>query len=233
MTDPTHPFSYDLDIFGENSFFQQINRTVLPIGEQRLAEMIQNPLTDKDAILGRQQTIMELAGKEEFCLHFRTAGMKISSSSVKELHFTASSPNNGLSQNKIWNAAVWITPFLYLVFYPFMAYRNCARWPLSLSLSFHIRIILIPMKRVKAIWMLFDKRSKRLDAFATLFKISEQEKCESQLLKSLQKATYPSQKKLLMRSKFVVEPQPRRGFYTRHAAAEPSVSMDNALRFEN
>src|SRR5690606_28273307 len=70
MTDPTHPFSYDLDIFGENSFFQQINRTVLSFGEQRLAEMIQNPLTDKDAILSRQQTIMELAGKEEFCLHF-------------------------------------------------------------------------------------------------------------------------------------------------------------------
>ncbi len=194
MTDPTHPFSYDLDIFGENSFFQQINRTVLSFGEQRLAEMIQNPLTDKDAILGRQQTIMELAGKEEFCLHFRTAGMKISSSSVKELHFTASGPNNGLSQNKIWNAAVWITPFLYLVFI-LLWLTGIVPGGLFLYLYlFTFTLSLIPMKRVKAIWMLFDKRSKRLDAFATLFKISEQEKCESQLFKLLQKQLIPHKK---------------------------------------
>lgn len=185
--DPAHPFSYDLDIFGEDSFFQQINRTVLPIGEQKLAEMIQYPLTDKDAILGRQQTIMELAGKEGFCLHFRTAGMKISSSSVKELHFTASDPDDGLSQNKIWKAAVWVTPFLYLVFI-FLWLTGIVPGGLFLYLYlFTFALSLIPMKRVKAIWVMFDKRSKRLDAFASLFKISEQEKCESQLLKSLQK----------------------------------------------
>ncbi len=185
--DPSYPFSYDLDIFGENSFFQQINRTVLPIGEQKLADMIQYPLTDKDAILGRQQAIMELAGKEEFCLRFRTAGMKVSSSTVSDINFTTSTADKGLVQNIFWNSAVWITPILYLVFVVLWL-TDIVPGGLFLYLYlFTFALSLMPMKKVKATWGLFDKRSKRLNAFAYLFMISEQENTESPLLMSLQR----------------------------------------------
>ena len=64
-SDPAHPFSFDLDVFGNRSLFQQINRTTLVAGKERLASMIQFPLTGKEEIIGRQQAIAELMEKEE------------------------------------------------------------------------------------------------------------------------------------------------------------------------
>ncbi|MBO5467979.1 MAG: DNA mismatch repair protein MutS, partial [Prevotella sp.] len=38
--DPKHPFTYDMDIFGRQSLFQRINRTVSSGGADRLAECL-------------------------------------------------------------------------------------------------------------------------------------------------------------------------------------------------
>ncbi|MDR2119123.1 MAG: DNA mismatch repair protein MutS [Tannerellaceae bacterium] len=54
-------FCSDLDIFGPHSFFQSVNRTVTAIGHERLAAWFMEPLTDKDAIVQRQEAVKELA----------------------------------------------------------------------------------------------------------------------------------------------------------------------------
>ena len=38
--DPQHPFTFDLDIFGSQSLFQRINRTVTTGGSRRLASLL-------------------------------------------------------------------------------------------------------------------------------------------------------------------------------------------------
>jgi ABC-type multidrug transport system fused ATPase/permease subunit len=38
--DPHHPFTYDMDIFGKESLYQRINRTVTTLGADRLAESL-------------------------------------------------------------------------------------------------------------------------------------------------------------------------------------------------
>ena len=43
-----HSFSLDLDLFGNRSIFQSINRTVTSMGKERLADWFINPLTDKE-----------------------------------------------------------------------------------------------------------------------------------------------------------------------------------------
>src|SRR3546814_8929957 len=45
--DPTHPYAYDLDIFGKNSLFQLINRTACLSGEALLAKRL-TALPEKD-----------------------------------------------------------------------------------------------------------------------------------------------------------------------------------------
>jgi hypothetical protein len=35
-----HPYAYDLDIFGEHSLFQNLNRTATFIGRKKLAEQL-------------------------------------------------------------------------------------------------------------------------------------------------------------------------------------------------
>jgi len=186
-TDPSHAFSFDLDIFGDRSVFQQINRTSLPAGRERLAAIIQYPLTGKEEIKARQQAIAELAGKEDFCLRFRMSGMKISSH-VGDAHVvSAFNAENGLSQSLFWRWAVGVVPLLYPLFIVLWLTGVVPGGLFLYLYLFTLALSLLPMKKVKATWLLFDKKSKLLDTYASLLKLLEQEKMVSPLLISLQK----------------------------------------------
>ena len=60
FTDFSHPYSYDLDIFGENSLFQNINRTYTFIGKKILSQRLLGILPN-DEILLNQVAIKELS----------------------------------------------------------------------------------------------------------------------------------------------------------------------------
>jgi len=61
--EPDHPWSFDLDLFGEGSFFQYINRTSTHAGPFYLAERLRTPNPDELEIRKRQDLIRELASK--------------------------------------------------------------------------------------------------------------------------------------------------------------------------
>lgn len=54
-----HPFAADMDLFGQKSVYQYMNRTVLPAGSKRLAETLAVGAKDKAM---NQKMIMELSG---------------------------------------------------------------------------------------------------------------------------------------------------------------------------
>ena len=72
--DTDHPYATDLDIFGENSLFQHLDRTVTAPGKEKLADWLlvlsQNPAT----IIQRQQAIRELADQPVWLHYFRALG---------------------------------------------------------------------------------------------------------------------------------------------------------------
>ncbi|MEQ9423396.1 MAG: hypothetical protein RJQ09_03180 [Cyclobacteriaceae bacterium] len=57
--DEKHPYSGDMDVFGKNSLFQQLNRSSSPTGQLKLSEWLRN-LTGKEGIERRQEAIAEL-----------------------------------------------------------------------------------------------------------------------------------------------------------------------------
>ncbi|KAA6312383.1 DNA mismatch repair protein MutS, partial [termite gut metagenome] len=57
---PAHLYSYDLDIFGNRSLFQYINRTSTQSGKIRLADWFNIPLKRKEDIEKRQNAVREL-----------------------------------------------------------------------------------------------------------------------------------------------------------------------------
>jgi DNA mismatch repair ATPase MutS len=71
---PAHFNSYDLDLFGEDSVFQFINRTSTLSGKQRLAEWLQSPPLDKTEIEQRQEAVRELSSIPNWRLHFLANG---------------------------------------------------------------------------------------------------------------------------------------------------------------
>ena len=67
-SDPEHEYSHDLDLFGQGSFFQYMNRTQLPEGQDLLAKLLtENEIT---ALPGKQKIVKELAQKPEWRQHF-------------------------------------------------------------------------------------------------------------------------------------------------------------------
>lgn len=60
--DSSHLYSFDLDIFGRHSLFQNINRTATYIGERKLAELLLTLLPNQEILLN-QDAIKELAKK--------------------------------------------------------------------------------------------------------------------------------------------------------------------------
>lgn len=72
--DPQHAFSYDMDIFGEGSLFQYLNRTVTISGRNILAGLMTSPNQYAESILSRQQAIDELRLQVPHLLHFRATG---------------------------------------------------------------------------------------------------------------------------------------------------------------
>lgn len=65
-----HPYSYDMDLFGDRSFFQSLNRTGTQESEALLAEILTS--NNISAIPEKQKVIQELVSKPEWCLEFRT-----------------------------------------------------------------------------------------------------------------------------------------------------------------
>lgn len=72
---PEHFFSYDIDLFGEASFFQYINRTATKEGKNKLAEVLaSNHIED---ISVRQEAIQELGKKADWRQHFTATAVLI------------------------------------------------------------------------------------------------------------------------------------------------------------
>ncbi len=85
--DPKHSFSYDIDLFGEGSFFQYINRTALSSGKNNLAQRITS--NDTRQMLDKQEAVKELAQLPEWRQNFQaTAQMiKVETSPKSILHW--------------------------------------------------------------------------------------------------------------------------------------------------
>ena len=73
--DPGHLYTFDLDVFGEHSLFQYINRTSTPVGKQHLADWFNRHLENKEAIEQRQEAIRELSTELEYRQQIRLLGL--------------------------------------------------------------------------------------------------------------------------------------------------------------
>ena len=75
--DPHHPYSHDLDIFGDGSLFQSINRCNTIHGKKRMADRLGGALLEADDIKANQEAAKELCDKTDFRHHFQAAGLEI------------------------------------------------------------------------------------------------------------------------------------------------------------
>lgn len=82
--DSSHAFTYDMDVFGRDSLFNRINRTVTTGGSDFLASSFQSLLKDKAEIEARRRAIAELAGMESWRTEFLALGQRLASDTKKK-----------------------------------------------------------------------------------------------------------------------------------------------------
>ncbi|MDR1897186.1 MAG: hypothetical protein LBR10_10395 [Prevotellaceae bacterium] len=189
-TDPKHRFASDLDLFGKNSFFQSINRTVTSFGTDKLANIFLNPLENKKEILQQQQAVKELKDKYESVLNFIIEGRltgqdRLNTKKITESFADISSLS--LNKRKFWNIATYIVPLLYLIMGVLIVCDVIssvyfgALWTATFILS------IVPSKRVQYLAQIFEKKTNVLKKYAILFKIPENEQFVSAELNELKK----------------------------------------------
>lgn len=109
-----HPYAYDLDIFGEHSLFQNLNRTATFIGKKILAEKMLK-LSPNDEILSNHKAIQELSEKLDWRQEF-LAFAKISNDSQSNYDtFLKWSVFNSTPLSKVTVFLSYFLPILFLV----------------------------------------------------------------------------------------------------------------------
>jgi hypothetical protein len=75
--DPHHPYTHDLDIFGNGSIFQYMNRSSTLNGAEKLAASLTGTLPTTEAVSKRQDAVKELTAKTDFRQHFWATGKSL------------------------------------------------------------------------------------------------------------------------------------------------------------
>ncbi|GET29962.1 hypothetical protein [Prolixibacter sp. SD074] len=70
-----HPYSFDLDLFGEFSLFRMLNRTTTSIGSRRLAKWLEDMMLSPEKIKARQDAVKELTEKLPWRQTFSASAM--------------------------------------------------------------------------------------------------------------------------------------------------------------
>ena len=138
-----HPYTSDLDIFGQHSTFQLVNRTTTESGMKLLSEWLSEPASNNE-IHNRQKAIKELSQKLEWRQDFQASGMHFQnkkSDYIKLLDWVEK-PVVLLKYRRILIAIAIILPVLFLLSSYFF-YANLDSQKAIIYLSLIILVLLV------------------------------------------------------------------------------------------
>ena len=188
-----HPYTSDLDIFGQHSIFQLINRTTTESGMILLSEWLSEPAPNGE-IHERQKAIKELSQKLDWRQDFQASGMHFQNkrSDYYKLLDWVEAPVVLLKNRRIYIAVAVILPTLFLLSSYFL-YANLDSQKVIIYFSLMILVLLINYIILRKINPLAEdivetstKNLKTLRGYETLINKIESEGFRSKKLHELQ-----------------------------------------------
>lgn len=182
--DASHPFSLDLDVFGEHSLFQFLNRTCTPFGKETLSRWLRQLLDKKEEIETRQQAIQELSRYNDFRETFRITGClyKNEETGMKDLKEWIESPLVFLpKKSNQW--ICWAVPCINIILFILgMLDILPMKW---FGLAFFSFVIFSNKvcRQAASLQDHFDKKLEKLSTYAKLIQLADNQTMEcSQLI---------------------------------------------------
>ncbi|AHW59932.1 MutS domain III [Draconibacterium orientale] len=201
-----HPFAYDLDLFGEGSMFQYLNRTATVEGRQRLADWLQKPLKEKVEIEKRQEAVKELAGMPLWRLDFLTEGNLFQETEVQYDEIRNwSEMELGLDRANWLKWMIRIVPAI-TVLAAIPAVLGVSNFYLVAMIFVQFLLLFAFTKQVNYYFGFFGRKSDLLAKYMQLLKLIEEKEFRSPYLCELKrKVTEPSAGKIFGELKSLVK----------------------------
>lgn len=184
-----HSFSLDLDLFGNKSLFQAINRTVTVEGKKRLATWLKQPLDQKNDIYQRQEAIQELSKQPEQFQSFYTNG-KMTQEESNSLHKMEdlTQESSFFSQSSFWKIMIWIIPSGWVLLAIGSVMAGIAEKWFGIYAAFSFVIAYWRAKEVNRLYQSVDKMELIFNGYANLIKCIEEREFSSPLLQQLKQS---------------------------------------------
>jgi hypothetical protein len=182
---PAHQYSTDLDIFGDHSVFQALNRTATISGKQMLANWLREPLMNKLEIIARQGAVKELAGLPEWRIHLQAHGM-VAQEEKKDLENLL----EWLSVKPMFNAGFFKVARILIPLASFIMVTILATDFISMQLFLIYLILPLSItgyytKRINHRHMMLSKKVELLSLYAIRFRMIESGVFTSEFMKGL------------------------------------------------
>lgn len=173
-----HDYSYDLDLFGENSFFQFLNRTVTYGGINKLAGSVQESCLSAETIRQKQIAINELADHLDWRQQFLASGLNTEINNAAELifHQKEAVPLKHTSFLKIILAIIPATTILLGALYIFDLIPNSVFY---LAVFVQWILFIIYSQTIRVFSKAFGVKTKLLSQYSDLLLLIENEKFQS------------------------------------------------------
>ncbi len=190
FVDSSHPYSYDVDLFGEGSFFQYLNRTVIGGGKILLKKWLSETPLKKKVIKQNQQAVEELSDMIDFRQKFYTVGKmyKSNSDETSGLQKWLKSPD--FFGSKLIVALTVGLPVVTLLSLIMAILGNLSIQLFIFLFLANLTIIGFRISKFNKSYVLLSDNLNTLKKMTNLFELIESLDVKSELLKRLKDAFY-------------------------------------------
>ena len=183
--DSQHSFSLDLDLFGENSLFQFINRSVTQMGRDKLIDRFKKPSDRKNEITQHQKAVQEISNMHDFRHDFYVNG-KAALKEYKDISplFSNDRKHENLSDNTIYNVLIWLVPAIWAFLITGCALDFIGAGAIGIYFVVSIMLSNMPAKKIQKLYVSVSKMENILKTYSELMEHIEKGSFRSDILQA-------------------------------------------------
>jgi MutS domain V len=195
--DPSHAYSHDLDLFGEGSFFQAINRCNTIQGRKDFAHALSFPFRDKTDILAQQAAIKELSQYTDFRQHVAAAGHETEEQDGDhEELFVWLKQKPFLYGSKVFQYLLIVIPMITLAAVLGSYFNPWVKGGAILLALFQWTLLGVYIKRINAFHESISRKKSILEKYGRVLHFLQPEKFTSAILSKLVSDAQQADRKL-------------------------------------
>lgn len=183
LNDAKHDFSGDIDLFGEDSLFRFLNRTVTGSGRSQLAGWLSEPYDLREEITERQQAVKELAGKLVWRQQFMAFGLNkpLNDKEINSLREWLAE-NDDFFSSPVMKIAPYVLPPVVLITLSLVIAGVLPYIIFLLLYVFNLFLIGLFLKKSNRIHAMVSRKQLFLSSFEQLVSSFEKEEFKSDLM---------------------------------------------------